>query len=61
MTARSTRRPGAAVASLSLLALVSAGLSACESGSALPGGQAREDGSSASAAPYRLIASAPSA
>ena len=39
MTARSVRRPGAAVASLSLLALVSAGLSACESGSALPGSQ----------------------
>lgn len=53
MTVRSARRPGAAVASLSLLALVSAGLSACESGTALPGSWdgAEEPSSSAAAAP----------
>jgi lipoprotein-anchoring transpeptidase ErfK/SrfK len=51
MTARPVRRPGAAVASLSLLALVSAGLSACESGTALPGTLQGTDGPSATGAP----------
>lgn len=51
MTARPVRRPAATVASLSLLALVSAGLSACESGTALPGTREAVDEPSSSASP----------
>lgn len=52
MTAGPVRRPAAAVASLSMLALVSAGLSACESGTALPGtGDAVDEPSSSASTP----------